>query len=285
MKLICPDNPGRQGYIIYYMLRKVTALMLAATLMAGCSKLPDPVPVDNPLVVILMYHRITAGEAGSLYERSAEQLESDLLYLREKNIRVIDFNELEAITAGEEELSTHAVVITFDDGDHSSYTLAMPLLKKYRMKATFFLWASKVGANSFLSWDEVEMMSSYSMDGGVRPFSFGSHTMSHQYLMTMKAALGGGEAFQAYLDEELGGSKVLIDRHIYGSVETLALPYGDGAGDPDITAAAQRHGYRFIRTSERDATSPASSNLYRLPSLPLLNDSEQELIGGYLGIE
>ncbi len=43
--------------------------------------------------------------------------------------------------------------------------------------------------------------------------------------MTMKAALGGGEAFADYLDEELGGSKKLIDQHITGSVEALALPY------------------------------------------------------------
>jgi len=258
---------------------------MAMALLVGCSKMPDPEPVDNPKVVILMYHRITAGEAGTLYERSAEEFESDLLYLRENNVRVIDFNELRAVIEGEAQLSTHAAVITFDDGDHSWYTLAVPLLKKYRMKATFFLWASKMGANSFLSWDEVEMMSSYSMDGGVRPFSFGSHTMSHQYLMAKKAALGGGEAFQAYLDEELGGSKVLIDRHIYGVVEALALPYGDGAGDADITAAALRHGYSFIRTSERNVTGTASSNLLRLPSLPLLDDTDQELIGDYLGIE
>lgn len=272
-------------YTYVFMQRTLTVFILVTALLAGCSKIPDPEPVDNPKVVILMYHRITAGVAGNLYERSAEEFENDLLYLRENNIRVIDFNELRAVIKGEKQLTTHAAVITFDDGDHSWYTLAMPLLKKYRLKATFFLWASKIGANSFLSWDEVEMMSSYSMDGGVRPFSFGSHTMSHPFLMTMKAALGGGEAFQAYLDEELGGSKVLIDRHIYGTVEALALPYGEGAGDPDITTAALRHGYNFIRTSERNVTGTASSNLLRLPSLPLLDDTAQELIGDYLGIE
>ena len=232
-----------------------------------------------------MYHRITQGEAGNLYERSAAQFEKDLLYFRQKRIEVIDFTELEAVVSGEKKLTTHAAIITFDDGDHSWYTLAVPLLKKYRMKATFFLWASKIGADSFLSWDEVELMSSYTWDGGVRPFSFGSHTMSHHYLMTMKEATGGGDAFQAYLDEELGGSKVLIDRYLYGTVEGLALPYGDGAGDADIIAAALRHGYRYIRTSERNVTGNPSSDLLRLPSLPMLDDTVQELIGGYLGIE
>lgn len=267
------------------MYRIATAFLLAALIAAGCSKIPDPEPVDNPKVVILLYHRISAGVAGNLYERSAADFENDLRYLRKNNIRVIDFTELRSIVAGDEELTTHAAVISFDDGDHSWYTLAMPLLKQYRMKAVFFLWASKMGADSFLSWDEVKMMSSYIMDGGVRPFTFGSHTVSHQYLMTMKAALGGGEAFSAYLDEELGGSKILIDRHIYGSVEALALPYGEGAGDPDIIAAAQRHGYQFIRTSERNVTGTPASNLFSLPGLPMLDTTEPALIGGYLGIE
>ena len=101
----------------------------------------------------------------------------------------------------------------------------------------------------------------------------------------MKSALGGGEAFAAYLDEELGGSKILIERHIFGSVTDLALPYGDGAGDTYIVAAAKRHGYRYIRTSERNVTGTPSSDLFRLPSLPLLDDTGQTLIGTYLGIE
>ena len=267
------------------MQKTVMAFLIVALVVAACTRLPDPEPVDNPRVVILMYHRITEGDAGNLYERSAEEFEKDLLYLQENNIRVIDFNDLAAVISGEQELTTHAALITFDDGDHSWYTLAAPLLKRYRMKATFFLWASKIGMDSFLDWDEVERLSSYTFDGGVRPFTFGSHTMSHQYLYNMKSALGGGEAFQAYLDEELGVSKVLIDRHIYGIVEALALPYGDGAGDEDIIAGARRHGYSFIRTSERNVTGMAGADLFRLPSLPLLDDTDQEIIGTYLGIQ
>ncbi len=254
-------------------------------MLAGCSRLPDPEPVDNPRVVILMYHRLTEAGAANLYERSAADFEKDLKYLKDNNIMVIDFNELEDIVSGKSELLSHAAIITFDDGDHSWYTIAVPLLKKYRMKSTFFLWASQVGMNSFLSWNEVEMISNTSWEGGVRPFAFGSHTLYHRYLMTMKEALGGGDAFAAYLDEELGGSKILIEKHIAGSVEALSLPFGDGAGDPDIIAAAQRHGYRYIRTSEWDVTGTSASNLLRLPSLPMLDDTSQELIGGYLGIK
>lgn len=276
---------GIKKLITYYNMEKtVSAFILAAIMLASCTRAPEPEPVENPRVVILMYHRITGGAAGNLYERSSSDFETDLIYLKAHDISVIDFSELGEVVSGVRKLTTHAAVITFDDGDHSWYSLAAPLLKKYRMKATFFLWASKMGMDSFLTWDEVSRMSSYTIDGGVRPFSFGSHTMSHQFLVTMKEALGGGEAFQAYLDEELGGSKVLIDRNIYGKVEVLALPYGDGAGDADIIAAARRHGYSFIRTSERNATGMAGTDLFRLPALPMLDDTEQAQIGDYLGI-
>jgi len=267
------------------MQRLTTGLLLITALLSGCSRHSGPQIVDDPRVIILMYHRITAGEASNIYERSAAEFEKDLEYLHENNIRVIDLSELKEIVDGETDLLSHAAVITFDDGDRSWYTLAAPLLKKYRMKGTFFLWASRMGMDSFLTWDEVTLMSNFAYEGGVRPFSFGSHTMSHQYLMTMKDALGGGATFDAYLDEELGGSKILIDKHIYDSVDALALPFGNGAGDTDIIAAAQRNGYSFIRTSERNVTGTAATDLYRLPSLPMLDDTAQEQIGTYLGIE
>jgi peptidoglycan/xylan/chitin deacetylase (PgdA/CDA1 family) len=265
------------------MTKKGIFILLLTVLLAGCSKDPIPVTVEDPHVIILMYHRISSGIAENLYERSAADFEADLVYLRENNIRVIDFPELEAIVSGENVPDTHAAIITFDDGDHSWYTRALPLLIKYHMKATFFLWTSRMGMNSFLSWDEIELMSNYIIDGGINPFSFGSHTMSHPFLMTMKEAMGD-EAFSEYLDYELGVSKQLIDSHIKSSVNALALPYGDGAGDPDIISAAQRLGYSFIRTSERNITGTQSTDLYRLPSLPVLDDTDPELIGVYLGI-
>jgi len=280
-----PNQEDTGEHIFIYMQKTVKPLLIAALLMTACTKLPEPEPVENPRVVILMYHRLTEGPAGNLYERSSAEFEKDLIYLRDNNISVIDFSELGSVVSGEKVLTTHAAVITFDDGDHSWYTIAAPLLKRYRMKATFFLWASKIGMDSFLTWEEIARLNSYTRDGGIRPFSFGSHTMSHQYLMNMKAALGGGAPFTAYLDEELGGSKRLIENNIRGIVDALALPYGDGAGDEEIIASARRHGYSFIRTSERNVTGTSSSDLFRLPSLPLLDITGQDIIGDYLGIQ
>ncbi|MGB8358105.1 MAG: polysaccharide deacetylase family protein [Bacteroidales bacterium] len=255
--------------------------ILILTVLSGCGRQPDP-PEDGK-VIILLYHRLTAGEATTLYERSVADFEADLVWMNRNNIRIIDFPELEKIVAGEKKLTTDAAIITFDDGDHSWYTLTMPVLKKFGKKATFFLWTSKMGMNSFLTWEEVEMMSRYMDENGETPFEFGSHTASHQYMLDRKAALGAGAAFDAYLDEELGGSKRLIDSHIRGSVQVLSLPFGNGAGDMDIISGAQRNGYSIIRTSEWSAISTSGADLYRLPCLPILNNTNRDLIGDYLG--
>ena len=264
------------------MKRLLPFLLILLLSLSACNREPEP---EGPgEVIILMYHRISAGEPVNLYERSAADFEDDLVWLNDHNVTVIDFKELEKIVSGEKKLSGDAAIITFDDGDHSWYTLAMPLLKQYRMKATFFLWTSKIGMNSFLTWDEVALISRYRDSKGEKPFSFGSHTASHQYLLAKKSVLGAGAAFDAYLDEEFGGSKLLIESKTDDSVTALALPFGEGAGDPDIIAGAQRNGYMFIRTSERNVTGSPATDLYRLPSLPILNDTPSDLIGQYLGI-
>lgn len=265
------------------MTKKLRLLLLILLVISGCND--DPAPEKEGRVIVLMYHRITDGPATNLYERSVADFEADLQYLRKNKIRVIGFDDLEEMVISGKPPATDCAIITFDDGDHSWYAMAMPLLKSYRMGATFFLWALMIEdeRDSFLSWEEVRLMSHYMDDEGSMPFVFGSHTLYHQYLMTKKAAYNDPVAFGFYLDEEFDGSKRLIEAHTPGDVTVLSLPFGDGAGDPDITAGAERNGYRFIRTSERAAMDIRSANLLRIPSLPILDDTPSELIGDYLG--
>jgi peptidoglycan/xylan/chitin deacetylase (PgdA/CDA1 family) len=253
-------------------------------LATGCSPQDDPQPADPGKIIILMYHRIVKGEASNLYERSLENLEADLKYLKENHIKVLNFNDLEKITKTGSMPEGNSVIITFDDGDSSWYTLVRPLFLSYQMKATFFLWTYMIDHDSFITWVEVEDMSNYTLRNGERPFTFGSHTYSHQYLFKNKDGFASSAEYNSFLDYELGKSKEIIEKHTPGSVTILSLPYGDGAGDTGIIAAAERNGYKYIRTSIWGAVENPNLNLFVIPSLPMLDTTAPGLIGQYLGL-
>jgi peptidoglycan/xylan/chitin deacetylase (PgdA/CDA1 family) len=176
----------------------------------------------------------------------------------------------------------HSAIITFDDGDHSWFTLVKPLLLKYRVEATFFLWTYMIGHDSFIAWNEVEEMSYYTDARGERPFTFASHTYSHAYLLDRKSGFSTSAEYNSFLDYELRESRKLIESHTPGEISILALPYGNGAEDAEIIAAAVRNGYKFIRTSKWGAIQNAGVNLYAIPSLPMLDTSTPDEIGYYL---
>jgi biofilm PGA synthesis lipoprotein PgaB len=249
---------------------------------AGCSKINDPVPAPAGKIIVLMYHRIVEGAATNLYERSVKDLEGDLKYLVNNNIKVISFNDLDNVVASGKMPSGNSAILTFDDGDNSWYTLVRPLILKYNMQATFFLWTYMMDHDSFLSWDEVELMSNYMYSGGERPFIFGSHTFSHQYLLARKAGFSTMTEYNSFLDYELGVSKRIIESHTPVNVSALSLPFGDGAGDADIITAAKRNGYKYIRTSIWGAIDTPGVSLFVLPGLPVLDATTTLEIASYL---
>jgi hypothetical protein len=252
-------------------------------LLAGCSGNEEPgPPAVEGRVIVLMYHRITDGTAGNTYERSSADFESDIQYLIDNNIKIIDFHDLMAIKERGEMPDSHCAILTFDDGDCSWYLTVMPLLREYRLKATFFLWTNMIGKDSFLSWNEVEYMSNIMYPGGVRPFTFGSHSFSHPYLQNRKWSFSDPEEYYSFLDYELGVSGNMIEAWVPSEVDIFALPYGDGAGDADILAAAVRNGYTMIRTSVHGAITDARFDQYQIPALPMLDVTEPDEIGYYL---
>jgi peptidoglycan/xylan/chitin deacetylase (PgdA/CDA1 family) len=261
------------------------ALLFLSVLNTGCSKEDDPEPETEGKIIVLMYHRIVNGEASNLYERSLADLEADLNYMKNNDINILTFKDLNTITETGRMPQGNAAIITFDDGDNSWYTLVRPLLLAYNLKATFFLWTNMVGRDSFITWAEVDDMSRYTLPGGEHQFIFGSHTYNHRYLLQSKSEFTNDEDYLAFLNYELGRSKEIIEEHSPISVDILSLPYGDGAGDAEIIDAAKRNGYNYIRTSIWGAIENADQDLYIIPSLPMLDSTEPELIGYYLGLE
>ncbi len=104
---------------------------------------------------ILMYHHITPTDGKGL-TLSAENLDKQLHHLAENGYRTYHFRELLHL----KELSKGKnIIITFDDCYVSQMELALPLLQKYYLKATFFAPLNFLGKTDDWNTSSLHVMS------------------------------------------------------------------------------------------------------------------------------
>ncbi len=233
-------------------------------------------------IVILMYHKLTDSIPSDEYQRNTTDFENDLRYLVSKDYQILSMEDLTLLGSGEKKLTSDGIVITFDDGYESNYTLAAPALTRYNMRATFFLTTEWMGTADYLTWSQVWLLSRMQDDDGNFPFVIGSHTSSHPYLEQSISNFPTHDAYLNFLNTELGDSKIWITDITGQSDIYLSLPYGDGANNQEIISVAKANGYSGIRTSMWDSFDPEKMNIYALPSIPILSDSPIEMIEDYL---
>ncbi len=231
-------------------------------------------------ILILMYHNIVTGIPTSEYDRKKSDFENDLKFLKSKNYQFISFEDLLKIKAGQMQLTSNAIILSFDDGYASWYTKAFPLLKKHNLPATFFIVPEWIGTPNYMKWPEVWNIRSYKNTQNQSLFSIHSHTASHPFLK--KWGEGKDPAiWQNFLNLQLGESRDWIVDITQQPSLFLALPYGDGAGDSTIIATAKSKGYDGIRTSVRASFTEDNIDLFNLPSVVILSTAKINTVENY----
>ena len=148
------------------------ALALTAGLAAGAAE------TQSSSMPILMYHDLTQDpNKTSSMTITDERFRLDMEFLASFGYTPLFPSEVEEIGEGKRSLPARPVMITFDDGYLSNYTIAAPILQQTGMKATVALIASHIkdaddtdSSRHSLNWNEVKSM----YDSG--RFQFGSHT-------------------------------------------------------------------------------------------------------------
>lgn len=149
--------------------------------------------------------------------------EKQMRLLKEKNFSVVPFDELVSTSRLHQRTPARTVVITFDDGYRSTYTKALPILRRYGLPACVFLATDFVGSiRPFpwlnyrgdedpvpLTWDEVRVLHR----NGVQ---IASHTASHRFL----PHLGVQD-----IEKELLRSGDVIEERVGLRPTAVALPF------------------------------------------------------------
>jgi peptidoglycan/xylan/chitin deacetylase (PgdA/CDA1 family) len=215
-----------------------------AVLLAACSAasaLPRTsggsvnAPADHE-VLILDYHRFNTFEADSMTVKLSV-FESQLEYLKNHGyhfiplLRYVDYR-LGKAPAPE----PRSVVITMDDGHKSVYTQALPLIEKYRIPVTLFIYPSAISNASYaLTWDQLRALKATGL------FDIQSHTYWHPNFKIEKRRLTPPE-YGKFVDFQLERSREVLDKKLGINVTLLAWPYGIDS-DSELLEKAKEDGY------------------------------------------
>lgn len=158
-------------------------------------------------VPILLYHHIS-DTVSTEYSVHTDQFKEQMKWLSDRGYTSVNISDVSrAIVAGED-LPDRPVVITFDDGYLDVYQNAYPILENYGFFATFFIIGDTVDTRGNLSAEQLQELVNHGWE-------IGCHSMHHSYLTS------------GYnLEEEIVGSKVLLESKIGDPVQTFAYPYG-----------------------------------------------------------
>jgi len=187
---------------------------------------------DAYFAPIFTFHNIATAPAKadkatqSLYVPPAE-LEKILQDLQKNNYKTLFASEMAAYLAKGEHAPKDTVALTFDDGLENFYTNALPLLKKYNMKASLYIMTG-VRSPEYLTTDQMKEIDKTGL------VEIGSHTVYHADLPTKTPE---------EQDKELRGSKKMLEDLLGHEISVICYPYGDY--NSEVEALAKSIGYKY----------------------------------------
>jgi peptidoglycan/xylan/chitin deacetylase (PgdA/CDA1 family) len=187
-------------------------------------------------VPVLMYHALEdhshpAGAVDSgeqLYVLDVDAFKEQMEYLQQNNYKT--FLMQDALVA--DPLPQKSVVITFDDGHASNFTIALPLLERYGFVAEFFITTGFLGRKNYLTEEQLCLLSRAGM-------KIGSHGVSHTFFNEMTSE---------FVDFEFEQSKTRIETITGARVNSFSAP--GGRINKKIIEAGKKIGYTFFFSSE-----------------------------------
>lgn len=221
-------------------------------------------------VPILLYHRFGPTVADSMTITDSN-FEDHLRYLKDNGYKVIPLRQLVEYVRGKgPEPAPKSVVIVVDDGHKSVYSDMLPLVKKYNIPVTLFIYPSAISnAKYAMTWDQLRSLQSTGL------FEVDSHTYYHPNFRQEKKKLSPA-AYKKLVDYQLKRSKEKLEKQMGRPVEYLAWPFG--IIDDELFEEARKAGYvatfSIVARKAKKGDDPM-----RLPRFLLSNGSAAKVLG------
>lgn len=162
-----------------------------------------------------MYHNVSEQKNESFgLTISIEKLEEQFKYLSKNGYTSFHFSELE----NKKKIPKKSIVITFDDITENQYINALPLLKKYNLKAVFYIPFFYIGKTDLWNDGNEKIMTLNQIQNtDLQIIEFGFHSFKHLDYNSLS-----DEEIKIDFDE---CKKIIFDNNlkVYPSV---AYPYG-----------------------------------------------------------
>jgi len=158
-------------------------------------KKENSTPRKSYPIIIIGYHQVrpiktSDSKNGKIFITTPETFEKEIKYLYDNDYKTIttseyikylnDLKDDNFLIKHKSSIPEKSVVITFDDGYLSQYEIAFPILKKYNMKAEFYIYKDCIDKYPVcMNSNNLK----YLANNGMR---LGNHTLHHVFLTKYK---------------------------------------------------------------------------------------------------
>lgn len=191
---------------------------------------------DGISLPIIMYHSILKDTSRSnKYTITPSTLESDLEYIYNQGYTTITMSDLILYVYNDTPLPKNPIMITFDDGYYNNLGYAVPLLKKYNMKAVVsivgkytdtYTTSDETNLNySYLRWKDVKEL----MDSGVIEFqnhTYNLHSNTSGRIGCSKKSFESIETYEHVLSNDIQKLQQEFEQNVGYTPTTFTYPFG-----------------------------------------------------------
>lgn len=236
----------------------LAGIILLAMCFCGQATLAD----DEVSVPVLVYHRFGPSVADGMTV-TTPVFESQLKWLKDNQYTVIPLRTLVNYLRGEgPPPPPKSVVIAADDAHKTVYTEMLPLVRRYGIPVTLFIYPSAISNATYaMTWQQLQEVQQTGL------FDLQSHTFWHPNFKQEKKKLSP-DAFQKLVDTQLTKSKAVLEKRFGGKVDLLAWPFG--IYTDELEKSAEKAGYVAAFSIDRRHANK-SEKIMALPRYLMVN--------------